>query len=151
MRLRRLVRALTVGVLFVAAACGATEETPTTGSEYVPGRNVEGDEWVNGIPLYPQAEALNERTEKDGVIAQSFATDRVSPRRLIAWFETELARDDWAAIQGPYSIGRNAYRGRWIKDRSELLVSTALGPQIDELRGVGDRATQFSLTLEPAR
>lgn len=138
---------LVLGCSLVLVAC-APEGRIETGSDNVPGENVVGQQW-EGVPIYPQAEALSERSETGQVVTQSFATDQVSTRGVMDWFERELARDGWEATTKVHTIGPDSYRGDWIKDRSELRVTSTTGPELEEARGV-TRATQFSLTLERA-
>lgn len=136
-------------IVIASCACSPGSGGERVGSDNVPGQNTRGSVWRDGIPLYPQAESVNAATTKDGVITQSFMTDRVAPKRLMDWFERELARDGWEAVAAASRIGPDAYRGNWVKDRAELTVSAAPGPPLEELRGV-ERATQFSLNLDPA-
>lgn len=142
-------RAALVAIGVAAAiACGAPDETAErAGDANVPGANVRGGEWLEGIPLYPQAEAVNRATSKDGARAQSFMTDRVGRRELMRWYERELLRNGWRPIEPAHSIGENTWRGRWRREGAELIVSATTGPESDAPRGV-DNVTQFSLVLE---
>lgn len=146
MRLFTAVGAL-AALILVSVSCDRGTDR-RVGDDGVPGDNELGTEWVNDIPLYPQAEALSDQAVKDGVVSQSFATGRVAPANLMEWYETQLAADAWAPFQPVANIGVDTYRGIWVKDGAELTVSATVGPELEELRGL-ENATQFSLSLDP--
>ncbi len=128
------------------ASCGNDEPVVVSGSDNVPGQNTRGGQWIEGIPLYPQAESVSDLRRMRGSRTQTFMTDQVGPRLVLRWFERELIRDGWEAIEVAHAIGEESFRGRWRKDGDTLTVAASPGPPLEELRGV-ERATQFSLVL----
>lgn len=124
-------------------SCGRDEPTQTQpapdGAGFAQGA-------FDDIPRHPRSTELGPRTEKDGVVAQSFKTQGASPEQVLAWYSENL--QGWTVDEPASKIGSSAYRGRWLRDDRFLVVSASTAAALPDA-GAGDVVTQYSLSLEP--
>lgn len=140
------------GVLAVAllGGCG-DDDVPEEGVEAQPAADeatfVAGD--FGDIPLPPLAEPAGERSEIDGVVAQSYFVRNRTPADVLEFYVEQLAERGFEIVVPPDG-SRDNRRGTWLVDGRELLVSatpapTAEGGEVERSEVV----TQLSLELAP--
>jgi hypothetical protein len=133
-----------LAVLLVLAGCGDDDGGAADGTEAQPAPDVtvfqEGD--FDGIPLPPLADEAGERSEQDGVVVQSFFVRNRTPEDVLRFYEEQL---DGEVVTSPEANG-DAWRGTWLRDGRQLLVSAVPAPAA----GDDEVVTQMSLELSPA-
>ena len=150
-RRRVVASASAVVALAVLAGCGDGDsdgESPRT-PEAQPAPGVtsfqEGD--FEGIPLPSTATPVNERTEEDGVVAQSYEVRNATPEALMAFYADALAEYD--VLEEPEEIGVGTRRGRWEYEERRLTVVAQTAETLEDNPGAPEVLTQLSLSLEP--
>lgn len=139
-------------VLFAAAlfgaiglsACGNDERRETQPSPDVT-TFTSGE--FDDLPRPPRSEEAGERTEVDGVVAQSFLVENTSPAAVLEFYRTTFAETGVAVVSPPEQIGVGTWRGMWRVGDRDLLVSATQAPTTTESDKV---QSQFSLELSPA-
>lgn len=125
-------------------AVDGTPAEPATGGE-LPAPEVTaftaGD--FDSIELPRGAEEASEKTERDGVLSQSFFVTATSPDQVMDFFADSLATDGWEIAEPVSSRGTDSIAGAWTKDGRRLEISSLLA------QGVDDEQTQFSVVLLP--
>jgi len=97
----------------------------------------------DAIDLPRGADEASEKTERDGVLSQSFFAQQTSPEQIMDFFTTSLAEDGWEVVEPVSSRGTDSIAGAWAKDGRRLEVSALLA------QGVENERTQFSVVLLP--
>lgn len=142
----RALGGLVVGALAVVLV-GCGDDGGAGGPEAQPAPDVttfqEGD--FSGIPLPPRAEEAGERSERDGVVVQSFFVRDKTPREVLDFYATHFDLQGVTPTMTPQEFGNDAWRGSWQLEGRELLVSATSAPSA----GGGDVVTQMSLELSP--
>ena len=95
------------------------------------------------IPLPRGADEASEKTERDGVISQSFFAQQTSPEQIMDFFSDSLDADGWTVVEPISSRGTDSLAGAWARDGRRLEISALLA------QGVEDERTQFSVVLLP--
>ena len=95
------------------------------------------------IPLLPRSDALSEVSEKEDVVAQSYAVRNRTPEGVIDFYLENLT--GWAMI-GEVEQGQtgDTFRAKWRDEGFELIVSATSAPTVEEQ---GETRTQYSLSL----
>ena len=148
-------RPLIVVLLLAGAALGAcgSDDDTRDGGDAQPAPDVTtfaaGD--FGEIPLPPLAEPAGERSEQQGVVVQSFFVRNRTAEEVLELYRTYFEGEGVATILPPEPFGNDAWRGRWLLDGRELLVSATPAPSVDggEVEHA-DVVTQMSLELSPA-
>ena len=96
------------------------------------------------IALPRGADEASEKTERDGVISQSFFAQQTSPEQIMDFFSTSLDADGWTVVEPVSSRGTDSVAGAWTRDGRRLEVSALLA------KGVENERTQFSVVLLPS-
>lgn len=97
----------------------------------------------DAIELPRGADEAAEKTERDGVIAQSFFARSTSPEQIMDFFADSLPLDGWTVAEPVSSRGTDSIAGAWTKDGRRLEISALLA------QGVENERTQFSVVLLP--
>lgn len=97
----------------------------------------------DAIDLPRGADEASEKTERDGVLSQSFYAQQTSPEQIMDFFATSLAEDGWEVVEPVSSRGTDSIAGAWAKDDRRLEISALLA------QGVENERTQFSVVLLP--
>lgn len=105
----------------------------------------EGD--FAGIDLPSTATPVNERTEEDDAVAQSFEVRNTTPEEIMAFYSDALAEYD--VLEAPEEIGVGTMRGRWEVDGRRLTVAAQTAETLNDNPGAPEVLTQLSLSLEP--
>lgn len=95
------------------------------------------------IELPRGAEEASEKTERDGVLSQSFFVAATSPEQVMDFFADSLTTDGWEIAEPVSSRGTDSLAGAWTKDGRRLEISSLLA------QGADDEQTQFSVVLLP--
>ena len=98
----------------------------------------------DAIELPRGAEEASEKTERDGVISQSFFASATSPEQIMDFFSNSLPLAGWELVEPVSSRGTDSYAGAWASEGRRLEVSAVLA------QGVDDERTQFSVVLLPS-
>lgn len=108
-------------------------------------------DFVDGIALYPGSTAAGARTEKDGVLTQSFTVQNAVPEQILSHFIEFLP--DWTAAD-PVNAGTALRLELTAADGRRLEVSStaigSLGDPADARPSGVDPTVQYSLILHPA-
>lgn len=101
------------------------------------------------VPRFPRSEPLGSRSEKAGVVAQSFRAFGATPRAVLDYYARSLP--GWDQIEPITQTGTEDFRGRWAMDGWTLLVTAAPAPTTSDgnQADVPEPKTQYSLTLSP--
>lgn len=140
MRRRRTVRALALTLAFLAAACGDDDVRDTQPSTDDPAFT---DGAFDELPRHPRSDEVGSRTEKDGVVAQSFEARNATPQQILEWYTERL--EGWSMIGTVEAVGEQAVRGRWTRGDDELTISATSAPTLAEN---GEAVSQYSLSLD---
>lgn len=97
----------------------------------------------DAIDLPRGADEASEKTERDGVLSQSFFAEATSPEQIMDFFSSSLAEDGWEVVEPVSSRGTDSIAGAWVKEGRRLEISALLA------QGVEDERTQFSVVLLP--
>jgi hypothetical protein len=139
-RRRRTVRALALTIVFLAAACGDDDVRDTQPSPDSTGFT---DGAFDELPRHPRSDEVGSRSEKDGVVAQSFEVRNATPQQILEWYTERL--EGWSMIGTVDAVGEQAVRGRRARGDEELTISATSAPTLAE----GDEAvSQYSLSLD---
>ena len=122
---------------------GAGDEGATGGEIPTPGMNGFTEGEFDDIALPRGADEASEKTERDGVISQSFFAQQTSPEQIMDFFSTSLDADGWTVVEPVSARGTDSLAGAWTRDGRRLEVSALLA------QGVEDERTQFSVVLLP--
>lgn len=146
-RIRRL--ALGAALLVGVAACGDDDGSAVSedvrGAQPAP-RSTELEPGVfDQLPRFPGSEAISERSEEDGVVAQSFEVAGQLPDTILDFYETSLV--GWEPL-GREQLGAASERGRWRQGAMVLTVSAAEAPTLDDGPDVERPSAQYSLSLD---
>ena len=149
-RLRLHPRLSLLAVLVLAlgflAGCGDDDEAPE--AQPSPGDGTafsSGD--FEGLPLPPLAEPAGERSERDGVVARSYFVRNRTPEAVLEFYRDHFEETEGQVIASPEAVGNEAWRGTWLVEDRELLVSALPAPTAG---GEDDEVvTQLSLELSP--
>lgn len=95
------------------------------------------------IDLPRGADEASQKTERDGVISQSYFAQQTSPEQIMDFFSNSLAEDGWEIVEPVSSRGTDSIAGAWAKDGRRLEISALLA------QGVENERTQFSVVLLP--
>jgi hypothetical protein len=126
-----------------AATGGAPVDQESGGEVPSPGATAFTAGDFDAIELPRGADEASEKTERDGVISQSFFAEATSPEQIMDFFSTSLAEDDWEVVEPVSSRGTDSIAGAWAKDDRRLEISALLA------QGVENERTQFSVVLLP--
>jgi hypothetical protein len=139
----RLTAALLGVLLTLTSACGGENAR----AETQPAPNISsftaGD--FEDLPKPPRFEPAGKRSEIDGVVTRSFFGSGTTPEQVLEFYRNTFAGSGVTMTMEPARVGRG-WRGRWMTDDRELLVSATVAP------GAGaedERPTQLSLELSP--
>lgn len=99
------------------------------------------------LPLLPDSERFGPRSEKDGVVAQTYRTNGVTPQEVVDHFEQELPPAGWRMAE-PVHRGDTESRGDWVTDEWRLEVSAAPVPDRRHPSSP-EEVVQYSLVLRP--
>lgn len=147
----RSARLLALLILVLAAACGGDGDgVGEPEAQPAPDDATFGEGDFADVPLPPLAEPAGERSERDGVVAQSFFVRNRTPEEVLSFYADYFEAEDVEEIDAP-EADRDAWRGTWLLDDRELLVSaipapTAEGDEVEQ----SDVVSQMSLELAPA-
>lgn len=136
----------------VLGACGSDDGSRDRGdAQPAPGVTTFADGDFADIPLPPRAEPAGERSEQQGVVVQSFFVRDRTAEEVLQLYGTYFEGEGVATLLPPEPFGNDAWRGRWLLDGRELLVSAAPAPSVDDGEVEhADVVTQMSLELSPA-
>ena len=137
-----------VTVAWCALALGCSSDDAARGPAGDPrvlttvGDTDTANEDFEGIRLYPGSEPVGTRTEKDGVVTQSFSTASGRPAEVISHFVNTVGEP----IQETQDVGDALRAGFRIEDSRRLEVSVI---QLDERGFETEPGVQNSLVLHP--
>lgn len=97
----------------------------------------------DAIELPRGADEASEKSERDGVVSQSFFAQQTSPEQIMDFFSDSLALEGWEVVEPVSQRGTDSIAGAWAKDGRRLEVSALLA------QGVENERTQFSIVLLP--
>lgn len=136
-----------VALAVFAVGCGGGTDDRTTGAQPSPGVTTFEPGNFDEIPRHPRSEPLGERSDKEGVIAQSFSARDVRPSGVLEFYENRL-ENTWNLVSQPQEIGVDTYRGTWAKDNWILTVSATPAQTVDpDPAAQGTYFSQYSLSL----
>ena len=134
----------------VIGACGDDDGASDRAAQPAPDVTTfeQGD--FSGIPIPPLGEEAGSRTEKDGVVTQSFFVRNRTPGEVLEFYAEYFEEKGVQVIREPASGNDVTWRGWWLVGDRELLVSaipapTAGGAETEH----ADVVTQMSLELWP--
>lgn len=139
-----------LAVFAAGAACGGgTDDARGSGAQPAPDVTTFEQGVFDEIPRYPRSEPLGPRSEKDGVVAQSFEARDASPAQVLDFFQQRL--ESWDLISQPAPIGEGTYRGQWARAKWILTISSTPAPTLepDSEPAQGTLLSQYSLSLSP--
>ena len=131
-----------------AQACGDAESRE--GTQPAPEVSTFEQGVFDDIPRFARSEPMGSRSEKGGVVAQSFRAFGATPKTVLDYYAGSLP--EWEQVEPITSTGTADFRAKWAKDGWTLLVTAAPAPTASD----GNQAdtpepkTQYSLTLSPA-
>lgn len=134
------------------AGCGADDTSPS--AQPAPGVTTFAEGEFGSIPVMPQSEPIGERSDTEGVVAQSFKLRNGSPQAVYDFYADALA-PEWTLVEEWHALGgaeNPSYRAIWHKGQDRLVVTAAAAPTA-AAGGAGESAdpvVQYSLSLEPA-
>lgn len=141
-----VVAAVTAATLLLLNGCGGDgEEQPAT--QPAPGVTTFEQGRFDDLPLLPDSERFGPRSEKDGVVAQTYRTDGVTPQEVVDHFERELPPSGWRMAE-PVHRSDTGSRGDWVTDDWRLEVSAAPVPDRRDPSSP-EEVVQYSLVLRP--
>lgn len=150
MRLRLTVLAPLVSFVLVGACGGGSDAPPDAQPSGDDAVFVSGD--FGDVPIHPLADAVGEKSNAEGVVAQSFRLRNTSREELFSWYEERL--DGWVQEARPQPIGDSpqaSWRARWTRSDRRLIVTVSEAPTLSqEGSSTDDVVLQYSLSLEPA-
>lgn len=126
-----------------AATDGAPVDQENGGEVPAPGITAFTAGDFDAVELPRGADEASEKTERDGVLSQSFFAEATSPEQIMDFFERSLPGDGWEVAEPVTARGTDSLAGAWTKDGRRLEVSAVLA------QGVEDERTQYSLVLLP--
>ena len=148
---RRRLSALALLVALLLGACGDDDDASDPDAQPSPDVTTFGEGDFSDIPLPPLAEEAGERSERDGVVVQSFFVRNRTPEDVLDFYRTYFEGEGGTPILAPEPYGNQAWRGTWLVDDRELLVSAIPAPSVDGTEVErADVVTQMSLELSPA-
>jgi hypothetical protein len=103
----------------------------------------EGD--FDAIPIARGATEVSEKTERDGVVTQSFTVTATSPQEIMEYYSSQLPDLGWQEVEPVRETGTDSLAAAWVQGDDRLEISALLA------QGVDDERTQFSLVLLPGR
>ncbi|HYD10729.1 MAG TPA: hypothetical protein VEA78_11550 [Acidimicrobiales bacterium] len=147
----RRVAVIATLLVLPLAACG--DDGGGTDPEAQPSPEVttfgEGD--FDDIPIPSLAEEAGPRSDEDGVTTQSYFVRNRTPAEVMAFYEAYFADEDVPVVVAPEATGTDAWRGWWLLDDRELLVSAIPAPSVEGAEVEhSDVVTQMSLELWPS-
>lgn len=144
---RPTVTVFLVLAVLVAAGCGDDEQPEAQPAPDVTAFTT-GD--FGELPRPPRSEPAGERSERNGVVARSFFVRNMTPEEVLAFYRDTFGANDIQVISPPEPFGPDNWRGTWLVDDRELLVSATPAPTAEGEKVDGsDLSTQFSLELSP--
>ena len=148
-RRRTIVRPLiTLAIATTMAACGAnasTDDGNVDGEVPTPDATAFTAGGFDDIELPAGADEASEKTERDGVISQSYFASAQSPQQIMEFFSSSLTRNGWEVVEAVSERGTDSLAGAWLSDAGRRLEVSALLAQ-----GAENERTQFSLVLLPS-
>jgi hypothetical protein len=135
---------LCVLTLSLLGACADDGRQPDT--QPAPEVNTFSAGDFDDLPLPAGAKRAGERSERDGVVTQSFFVPNTSPEQVLEFYASVFDEQNIPVIDEPAPAGTTAWRGRWLIEDRQLLVSATTAPSA---QGDDERVTQFSLELSP--
>lgn len=137
-----------IAAICVLAACGAdgpADEANDGGEVPTPGATAFTAGGFDDIELPAGADEASEKTERDGVISQSFFATAESPEQIMDYFSDSLALDGWIVVEPVSERGTDSLAGAWSSGDGRRLEVSALLAQ-----GAENERTQFSVVLLPS-
>lgn len=129
-------------MMLLAVACssssGNSEAQPQQGGDFVHGA-------FDDIPRHPGSEPLQSPEESGDVVTGSFVVETAQPRTVLEFYDGTLDADGWANTEAPAEVGRDIWRGEWLREGDRLEVSASPADQIEG--GAFENPTQYSLVL----
>lgn len=142
---------MTLATIVTSAAllgCGGDGDPPETQpapdvSTFEAGR-------FDDLPLYPRSDPVGTRSEKDGVITQSYATRGATTDEVLDFYVDVLPDRGWTQVGQVEETGPSAHQGDWSSEGWNLRVSATDGSQLDfGGESSNEVVTQYSLVLTP--
>ena len=121
--MRRLALLFTVLTL-VLVGCGSDDDSDEAQPNPDDAQFSEGV--FDDIPLMPTSEEISERTEREGVVSQSFTIRGDTPLGVMEWYEDSLA-GEWTNVTPATETGVDSYRSRWSAQERVLTIRLAAG------------------------
>lgn len=141
-----VVAAVAAATLPLLAGCGDDGEEQAE-TQPAPGVTTFEQGRFDELPLLPGSERFGTRSEKDGVVAQTYRTNGATPQVVIDHFEQELPAGGWRMAE-PAHRGDAESRGDWVTDDWRLEVSAAPVPDRGDPSSPQE-IVQYSLVLRP--
>jgi len=131
------------------ASSACTDAESRAGTQPAPDVTTFEQGVFDDIPRFPRSEPLGSRSEKAGVVAQSFRAFGATPRSVLDYYARSLPR--WEQIEPITQTGTVDFRARWARDGWTLLVTAAPAPTVSDgnQADVPEPKTQYSLTVSP--
>lgn len=147
-RSRRTVGAV-IAVLAMAAALGACGSDDDQADPTQPAPDVTTfQQGVFGdLPQVPGSEPFGERSEKDGVVTQTFKTKGITEQGVIDYYAQALPERGWVASE-PVFREDTPFRADWVKGDLRLEISAAKVEDRDT-PSAEQTEVQYSLVLRP--
>lgn len=146
-----MLRATTLCLLgaLALAASACTDPESEEGTQAAPDITTFEQGVFDDVPRFPRSEPLGARSEKAGVVAQSFRALGTTPRSVLDYYARSLP--GWEQIEPITQAGTADFRARWARDGWTLLVTAAPAPATSDgnQADVPDPKTQYSLTVSP--
>lgn len=127
------------------AACGGDDQGPEAQPDPDASRFVEGD--FDDLPRYPRSEPFGPKSEKRGIITQSFRATGATPDAVIEYFRTAMQQRGWEPAE-PVFRDDTASRVDFVTDEHRLEVSAVVADANDS-ESTDNAAVQYSLVLRP--
>ena len=143
-------RPLLVCLALVIAACGGDDVESDPAAQPAPDVTTfeQGD--FSGIPVPPLAEEAGTRTEENGIVTQSFFVRNRTPDEILEFYATYFRNEGVQVIREPANVSGVTWRGWWLLDDRELLISAIPAPTAEGAETEhADVVTQMSLELWP--
>jgi hypothetical protein len=140
---------LAIAVVVVALACGsACGSDEPNADQPAPDASSFGRGTFDDLPSFPRSAPFAPRSEKDGVITQSWLAKGTTPEGVIDFFVDELAADGWRPAE-PVFRSDTESRADLVKGDQRLEISA--GRVTNTPTSVeADGGVQYSLVLRPS-
>ncbi len=141
-------RSIFVATVLLLAGCGSDEAERA--AQPAPGVTTFEQGRFDDLPRYPRSEPLGPRSEKDGVVAQSFRATGAEPQQVLEWYRDELGQG-WIMLTPIERLGVGTVRADWVQGEYRLRVSATREAELENRDDAARKVvSQYSVSLQPA-